>query len=269
MAGTGRIPTNLRALRLLEAVAEAERPLAPAELGRRLALPKQSVHRLCASLVAEGYLVSEDGGRRLGPGRRLRAIASGLLFASRFHIARHKVLEQVAAAFGETVNFVVPEDKGMTYRDRVETDWPFRIQLPIGTHVPFHCTASGKTFLASLAPRARAAMVAALPLERLTPRTLTEPEALLAALARIAEQGYAVDDEEFFEGMIAVAVPVRDAAGRYVAAIAVHGPTQRLSLADALARREVLTDAAARLGASLFREPDAPADHAGGGADRT
>ena len=64
-------------------------------------------------------------------------MASGILHASRLHIARHQILQDVAATVGETVNFVVPEDAGMSYFDRVETDWPFRVQLPVGTHVLF------------------------------------------------------------------------------------------------------------------------------------
>ena len=77
----------------------------------------------------------------------------GLLYNSRDHMARRQILLNIANKVKETVNFVVPEASGMNYIDRVETDWAFRIQLPIGTNVPFHCTASGKCFLASLSPK--------------------------------------------------------------------------------------------------------------------
>ncbi len=160
----------------------------------------------------------------------------------------------VARQVGETVNFVVPEDSGMSYVDRVETDWMFRIQLPIGTHVPFHCTASGKCFLASLAPKARRVLVMSLKLDALTPATKTDPTALLNELDRIAKQGYSLDDEEFLEGLIAIAVPVTDTTGRFAAALAFHGPIQRMSVADAIARRDVLQDAAERLRIALFED---------------
>ena len=81
-------------------------------------------------------------------------MATGLMSASEIHVARRQILEELAARVGETVNFVVPAESGMSYLYRVETDWALRVQLPIGTHVPFHCTASGKTFMASL-PEAR------------------------------------------------------------------------------------------------------------------
>ncbi|WP_299868958.1 IclR family transcriptional regulator [uncultured Hoeflea sp.] len=225
-----RIATNLRTLLILEAIAEAGEPLTPTEINRSIGLPKQTIHRLCATMKAEGFLVYEPGGKRLRPARRARRIGIGLLQTSRDHIARRQVLLELASKIGETINYVVPEDDGMSYLDRVETDWPFRVQLPIGSHVPFHCTASGKVFLASLPPRKRRACVSALMLEHKTAKTITDPDALLEELAVVAKRGFAFDNEEFMDGMIAIAVPVTDAEGRFLAALACHGPTVRLSL---------------------------------------
>ena len=174
-------------------------------------------------------------------------MASGILHVSSSHIARHQILQTVADQVGETVNFVVPQDQGMSYQDRVETNWAFRIQLPVGSHVPFHCTASGKTFLATLPNAERRRLVNVMTLEANTPTTITTPGDLLAELKQIARQGYALDNEEFVEGMVAVAVPVRDLNGRYFASLAVHGPIQRLSLAQSIALAPMLSEASAKL----------------------
>lgn len=242
--GSDRIPTNLRLLLILECVAEAGDALTAAEIGRRMDLPKQTIHRLCSTLLDEGFLVKEGGGKRLIPGRRARQTAAGVLYASPNHIIRRQILMRVSKAVEETVNFVVPRDEGMIYLDRVETEWPFRIQLPIGSNVPFHATASGKTFLASLPPRKRKAMVGAMDMQALTPKTHVNRQALLADLAEIARRGYALDDEEMMEGLVALAVPVTDEAGRFIAAIAFHGPIQRLSTERALSHLSVLQTAA-------------------------
>ena len=182
---------------------------------------------MCNTLTDEGFLVQDRTGLR--PGRRMRMMATGILHASTSHISRHQILRRLAEETGETVNFVVPEADGMSYKDRVETDWPFRVQLPVGSHVPFHCTASGKTYLASLKKRDRVRIIEARPLVRQTPNTIDEPERLMAELRRIAKRGYALDNEEFIEGMVAIAVPVRDQDGRYMASIGVHGPVLRYS----------------------------------------
>ncbi|MBO9474634.1 IclR family transcriptional regulator [Shimia sp. R10_1] len=254
MAETDRIPTNLRTLMILEVLGRSDRAMSATEINTALGLPKQTVHRLCATLEQTGFLTRQGNSRRFQVARRLRELGAGLLYNSRDHIARRQILLDVADQIGETVNYVVPEDAGMSYLDRVETDWAFRIQLPIGTHVPFHCTASGKSFLASLAPAARRKCVASLTLQRMTPATHTSQDTLLDELELIASRGYAFDEEEFLEGMVAMAVPVKDPAGRFVAALAYHGPTQRVVLAEAVKQVDVLHTAAKRLSVALFSE---------------
>lgn len=225
-----RIATNLRTLLILEVIGTSGEPMTPTEINHSIGLPKQTIHRLCATLVEEGFLVYEANGKRLRAARRARALGAGLLHSSRDHILRRQVLVDLAMKTGETINYVVPEDDGMSYLDRVETGWAFRVQLPIGSNVPFHCTASGKTFLASLDTRNRKAFAHGLALERKTPKTITDPNALLDELAAVSKAGFAIDNEEFMEGMVAIAVPVKDEAGRFLAAIACHGPNVRLSL---------------------------------------
>jgi len=141
---------SLRVVQALEALGQAEAPQTPQQLNAHLNLPKQSLYRLVRVLESEGLVEREPGTKALRPARRARLLSNGLLAASSVHIVRRQILSALAEEVGETVNFVRPEANGMFYLDRVETDWAFRIQLPIGTHVPFHCTASGKTYLAHL-----------------------------------------------------------------------------------------------------------------------
>jgi DNA-binding IclR family transcriptional regulator len=252
--GSGRIATNLRMLLILEVVGNSDRSMSPTEINKGLGLPKQSIHRLCATLVSEGFLAYDSSRKRLRPALRLRKMASRVLYSSSLHIVRHQILEEVAATVGETVNFVVPEEKGMSYLDRVDTDWPFRVQLPIGTHVPFHCTASGKTFLASLPDKKRSVLLDSLQLERHTDKTITNRERLAVELREISRNGYALDREEFMEGMMAIAVPVVDNESRYIASIAFHGPTVRLDEQTLLSHRRYLSNAARRLANVIIEE---------------
>ncbi|NNL71988.1 MAG: IclR family transcriptional regulator [Silicimonas sp.] len=249
-----RIPTNLRTLLVLEILGKSDRAMTASQINEGLGLPKQTVHRLCATLEREGFLQRQGNSKRYQVARRSRELGVGLLSNSRHNIARRQILTDVSRQVRETVNFVVPEADGMRYLDRVETDWPFQIQLPIGTHVPYHCTASGKCFLASLTPTARRSLVSSLRLERLTPASRTEPEELMADLTRIARRGYSLDEEEFIEGMVAIAVPVFDNAGRFVAALAFHGPTQRLTIDGIVAQEDVLQTAAIKLREALFSD---------------
>ncbi|MXY34835.1 MAG: IclR family transcriptional regulator [Boseongicola sp. SB0664_bin_43] len=250
--GGPRIPTNLRAMLVLEAMGRQSGPMQAEEIGRLVWLPKQTAHRLCNTLVEEGYLARDSKRGPLRPGRRVREMASGILHISSGHIARHQILKSVADQVGETVNFVTPEDPGMSYKDRVETNWPFRIQLPVGSHVPFHCTASGKAFLATLPVAERRRVLSGISLDPLTRNTITKCDDLMDELATVARQGYALDNEEFLDAMVAVAVPVHDRSGRYFASLATHGPVQRLSLEKLVSLVPLLHDASERLTAVIF-----------------
>ncbi len=137
----------------------------------------------------------------------------------------------------------------MVYLDRVEAEWPLRTQLPIGTRVPLHCTASGKLYLSSFPATQQRRLVGALPLERHTPKTITDTEDLLAELERIRDSGIGTDDEEFIAGMTAVAVPLLGKKGRVVGTLACHAPSVRMSIEVALGYVPVLRQAAEALSA--------------------
>lgn len=252
MPQTARIPTNLRTLLILEILGRSDRAMTATEINEKLGLPKQTVHRLCTTLERDGFLMRQGTSKRFYPARRLRDLGAGLLYNSRSHIARRQILSEVAREVQETVNFVVPADDGMSYLDRVETDWAFRIQLPIGSSVPFHCTASGKCFMASLAPKARRRFVSTLRLDALTEATHTDTEELLSELSDISRKGYSLDREEFMDGMIAIAVPIKDKDSRFIAALAFHGPTQRISTETAVARLGAMQQAAERLSNAIL-----------------
>ena len=240
-----------RSLRLLGLLAEQGRAQTLAELSLRLALPKATTHRLCAQLLAGGYLARDIDERSFVVGPALRGLALDALNHGTARALRHEVLAEVVAKVGETCNFTTRDGASVLYLDRVEAPWPWRLTMDVGVHVPLHCTASGKLFLAFMPEAEREALLAHLALLRLTANTITRARALRVECEAIARRGHAMDREEFVAGLVALAVPVRDAQGQVRAAIAVHAPSARLSARAALARLPALTEAARRMGRLL------------------
>ncbi|MFO1219417.1 MAG: IclR family transcriptional regulator [Burkholderiaceae bacterium] len=240
-----------RCLRLLAVLAQEGRALSLAELGVRLGLPKATTHRLCTQLVEGGFLARDTDEKSFAVGPALRRLAFDTLNHGVVRGLRHEVLAALVMAVGETCNFTTLDGTEVLYIDRVEAQWPLRLTLDVGSHVPLHCTASGKLFLAHLPAERRDALIAALPLPAMTRRTITAAKALKAECDRIARQGWSSDDEEFIAGLVAVAVPVRDESGTVRAAIAVHAPTARFSLAQARAALPKLKAAAQKMGPLL------------------
>ncbi len=242
-----QIPTNLRLLLILEEVAKRGAAVKPSDLIDALGLAKPTVHRLLQTAEAEGFLQRDLDGRSYGPGRRLRQLAVNTISTEHLRIARLAILRSVADEVGETCNLAIPDREGMIYLDRVETKWPLRIQLPIGTQVPFHCTASGKMYLSTLRPKTLNGFLSAGRLTPQTERSLTDPETLRAELRQVLVNSYSTDDEEFMPGMVAIAVPVLDGHDRLAATLSIHAPVQRHSVESLLTHLELLRDGADNL----------------------
>lgn len=240
-----------RSLRLLALLAEEGRAQTLAELSLRLDLPKATTHRLCAQLLAGGYLARDLDERSFVVGPALRRLGLDALNHGSARALRHAVLAELVDKVGETCNFTTLDGASVLYLDRVEAPWPWRLTMDVGVHVPLHCTASGKLFLAFMPAAERDTVIKHVALARMTVNTIISARDLRAECETIARQGHALDREEFITGLLALAVPVRDAQGRVRAAIAVHAPSVRLSAEAALARLPALTEAARRMGRLL------------------
>jgi len=240
-----------RSLRVLSTLAHEGRPMSLAELVEAMALPKATLHRLCTQLVECGFISRDVNERDFVIGPALRTLALDTLNHGTLRGLRHQVLAELVAQVGETCNFTTTDGAGVLYLDRVEAPWPWRLTLDVGAHVPLHCTASGKLFLALMPAAQRDMVLDHLSLPRMTAATITKRAALERECAQIAQEECAFDRGEFVDGLVAAAVPVRDAKDQVRAALAVHAPLARLSLDKARAHLPALRAAAARMGRLL------------------
>lgn len=139
------------------------------------------------------------------------------------------------------------------YIEKVAEGAPFSLNIRVGQRRPAHCRALGKALLAHL-PAEEVRRRLPDPLPRMTPRTITDIDALLAHLAAVRQQGYAVDREEAEMGCVCVAAPIRDARGEVIAALSLSGPSAQMaafSEAELAARVQQAAGAiSARLGYS-------------------
>jgi DNA-binding IclR family transcriptional regulator len=238
--------SNSRILEIIEAVARAERPLSPADLSIQLDIPRPSIHRLLQQLEADNYLQTDIRGLMV-PGERLHSIAIGLLHNSRHKAQRRAILESLSNTIGETCGIAIPDGTGMIYFDRVQCNWPLQIYLPVGTRTPLWCTASGKLYLSSLPKEQRRRIINNLPLERRARNTLDNTRALEMAMSDIHSNQLGLDNEEFIDGMVACAVPIKDKQGKLFACLFCHAPVIRKSLEQIKAFEPELRKTAAQL----------------------
>ena len=252
----GKSETNqsafLRGFSILEYIVESNRPVSSADLISDLGLPKATAHRLARQLEEEGFLQREPVRSRYIAGPRLHDFALAVLSNRVLGAPRHAILRALSEEIGETCNCTMMDGNNIVYFDRAQTNWPFRIDLPVGTHLPLHCTASGKLFLAHLPKATRDRLIYNTPLSRQTDRTITDPVLLEQELERVAAEGVGVDNEELMPGMVALSAPVFDESNRMCLTIAVHAPTIRKSLLELRQYLPAIRRAAAALSATYF-----------------
>ncbi len=224
-----KIPPVMRGLIVAESIAAAGRPVTGTELEEMLGIPRQTIHRIALRLEGQGFIQREPGGRRFVAGPRARRLAINIHANSVFSAPRHAVLRSLAEEVNETCNCTLLDGGEIVYFDRVEANWPHRIQLPAGSRHPLHCTASGKLFLAYSDAARRKRLLSGARLEKYTERTITDVDALIHELARIKDRGVGTDNEEYLAGMVAIAVPVFDQDTNIYHTVAVHAPTIRIS----------------------------------------
>jgi DNA-binding IclR family transcriptional regulator len=139
----------------------------------------------------------------------------------------------------------------------VQSRRTLRTPATVGQRSPAHCSSQGKAILAFLSPEELREFVRTYGLKAFSGNTLTRFAILRAELERVRQRGYAVDNEEFEEGLKCIGAPVRDHSGAVVAAISIAGPASRLRRGRTPALVHSVTSAASRLSASLgYREAE-------------
>jgi IclR family KDG regulon transcriptional repressor len=220
------------ALRLFEEFRD-ESEIGVAELSRRLALHKNNVFRLLATLEDRGYIEQDAETERYRLG--LGALRLGQSYArNRPLLARaHGYLEELSRMTGETAHLGLLHDFEVIHADGVAPDRMLLTGLRTGQNLPVHCTALGKVLIGCCPEGQRQAydrtVVARGSLIAFTPTTITDPDKFLEHLRTVAGQGFAIDREECESGLCCAAAPVHDEHGRVVAALSVSAPSARLT----------------------------------------
>lgn len=243
----GDTPT-LRLFSLLELIASQDRQFSLQDLVDSTDLPKPTLHRMLQQLETSGMLAREVDGRHYCVGGRFRRMAEDLLLNDTRYGARHSVLRALGNELGENCNLTSLSGNEVLYVDRVESDEPLRFYLRPGSRVPVHCSASGKMLVSQFPLAQRRRLMSNAPFELYTNNTIKNIDELEEELARVREQGYAFDNEEFLPGLFCVAVLVpRSDGSRSNLAVATQAPVMRMTPDKALAALPALQRAAKAL----------------------
>lgn len=239
-----------RGLAVIRAFGPDREQLTLSEVASATNLTRAAARRFLLTLVSLGYVRSD--GRKFS--LRPRVLELGYAYLSGLALpdvaAPH--MEELVAKLHESCSISVLDGQHVVYVVRVPTKRIMTVAISVGTRFPAYATSMGRVLLAALPPDELERYLAEAKLEPLTDRTVTDTDRLRAMLAEVAEQGYAIVDQELEEGLRAVAAPIRGAADVGMAAINVSAHAARVSM-EALRENilPALLDTAAQIEADL------------------
>jgi IclR family acetate operon transcriptional repressor len=221
------VPAIDRAIALLSLFKNGRRDWSLAELHQRLGLPKSTVHAIAATLVHHGLLERDPATRRYRLGPALLELAHYVPNQPRLPDLARPYVERLRDQFNETAALGVYVDGHATLLEIAESRQLIKISAPIGKRLPLDAGCFGKLYLASLDAAALEELLVHRPPRAYTARSIVDPRRLPAELARVRDQGYATDDQEYLEDVWAVAAPIHRHE-QLVAAVAVIGIARRM-----------------------------------------
>ncbi|MCZ8545801.1 IclR family transcriptional regulator [Mesorhizobium qingshengii] len=211
-----------RGLEALDYLVAQGGPVRLTELASALGVDKSNASHLLQTLVAGGYADQVEG-RRYQASAKVATDPSPSL--EDIIDVRDRLRPALAALVEETrecAHVAVLVGSRVWYIDQIASPLPLKVDHPIGSLAPLHCTALGKAFLAfgGANPPSK--------FEQHTPKSIVTQLALNAEVAATRKRGFALDDEEYTLGIRCAAVPIYNTRGQMVAAIGVSGPTARI-----------------------------------------
>ncbi|MGC0145020.1 IclR family transcriptional regulator [Pseudactinotalea sp. Z1732] len=251
-----------RTLEILEAVARRPDGVTFSELGDILDIPQSSLHGLLRTVVASRWLVFDDETKRYFVGVKIWEAGQRFKRSREVTIRTRQYLLAAQRTLGETIQLGILDDLDIVYIDKVEGTRPLRLVSEVGGRLPAYVTAIGKVLLAELPAQQLLDRFAGETLEGYTEETITSGDELIEHLGTVHRCGYATDHGEYSPGVFCVAVPIRDANGRAVAAMSCSVPQTLIDLGEtdedeiAAVLQQQATNASVALG---MPEPIAPA----------
>ncbi len=188
-----------------------------AEVALATGLDRATARRCLLTLHQLGY--AEYDGKFFTLTPRVLRLGLGALAALPLAQMVQPWLDQLSDQIGQSCSVAILDGTDIVYLARAAQRRVMSVGLMPGSCLPAHCTSMGRVLLAALPPDRARALVEASDLSPRTRHSLTDPDEILAEIARVRSQGWALNDQEVEIGLRSLAVPVRNGKGRVVAAL--------------------------------------------------
>jgi DNA-binding IclR family transcriptional regulator len=254
--GTPSVPGLQRGLGILELLSESPEGLTLPVVARKLGVPKSSAHCLLLTLERTGYVTRTAHAGRFRLSRKLLGLAGSALFHFELRERGRPNMRQLAQKTSLTVHLGVLERNDVIVLEKAESTAGQRLATWPGKRLDVHCTALGKVLLSGLVDEDVRGIVREHGLPRHNENTIASLSRLRAEIELTRERGFGMQDEENEIGCRCIGAPIRDSAGRVIAALSLSGNINEIHRGNAVSLSSALILAAARISGEVQRSPE-------------
>ncbi len=218
-----------RVLDIIEYIVNSAKPPTFTAIQEALDIPKSSLSYLLQDLLAREYIHCDSAAKVYYPGLKLIQVSAACINNTDITKEISLVTKKLSDELGETTHAGILEGRFVVYIAKCHGEKELSAVRTIGFKIPAHATGIGKVLLAALPEAEVKRLLDGIELEQYTQNTITSEELLLNELKKVANQGFAVDDQEIIPGGICIAAPIYDKEHKTIAALSVTIPVIRIA----------------------------------------
>ena len=253
MTDTSSRTSPRRILNILEEIIIDPDNFTAKKIAHKLKIPLPTIYRHIETLCEEKYLVASSSKKYL-PGPKIRnLILKSLPYEPNFTL-RRSYLRKLTNDIEETVSLSIPIGTKLVYFDRIEFHWPMQLNLEAGDHLPLHASASGKLYLSSIEEEKVIQIFKNIKTPKTAKNTITDISQFKKEIKKIKNQGYAFDDEEWFNVMVGLSVPIFNSDEELCFCLSTHTAKSRKDINDLKKILSVMQSSANNLKKVLFKD---------------
>jgi DNA-binding IclR family transcriptional regulator len=224
-----RIAAVDRAIDVISMLSHAGADLSLTTIANYVGMSKSAAYELMRTLESRRIVERDADTRRYRLSWTMYEIGATVLHRVALPSAAGYYLDLLAVQTGQHALLGIMQSHSVLYLARGEARPGLSAFANVGRRFPLHSTASGKVLLAFHQDSSLMERILHSPLERVTDRTIVDPQTLRTEIARARMAGYATCWQEGERDLCSVAMPVRDHLGRTVAALALVGSADSLT----------------------------------------
>jgi IclR family KDG regulon transcriptional repressor len=224
-----KLTTLDKSLQILDLLSKNPQGLSLLEMSNMIGFPKSSIHHILSTFLPYEYVSQDPETKKYSLGFKFLSIAKVILDHLDVRKIAYNHLRELQEKCQEAVHLAILRNGKVIYIDKIDKQGGLSLATYIGFRTDPHAAAGGKVLLSELSRKEIMDIYGEKPLKTYGKNTITTLPQLFNELERIKKQGYAIDDEEYYEGIRCVAAPIR-AGWKIIAAVSITGSIFTMSM---------------------------------------